>query len=214
MKKTLILIFIISSSYAQNQVFEIKLKTGRYKNLSLIVNGDSVSGLFQYYKGWNEKIKDFESKNNFYFYGKKTNENIYNINITNPAEMENFGDKSKGYLIKRNDTLLYYQGGLDGMYQPVFFTNDNGRIHGYEATITEQKKWIEIRFIKGSKIYLFDSPNGNRKKSYLVKYDVCWVLEKKEGWCKVEYYKFDSNILIAIGWVKESLLYERNPNIW
>ena len=106
MKKTLILIFIISSSYAQNQVFEIKLKTGRYKNLSLIVNGDSVSGLFQYYKGWNEKIKDFESKNNFYFYGKKTNENIYNINITNPAEMENFGDKSKGYLIKRNDTLL------------------------------------------------------------------------------------------------------------
>ncbi|MDP1815326.1 MAG: hypothetical protein Q8K92_12830 [Leadbetterella sp.] len=214
MKKTLILIFIISTSCAQNQVNEITLKTGRYKNLSLIINGDSVSGLFQYYKDWNEKMKDFESKNNFYFYGKKTNENIYYINITNPAEMENFGDKSLGYLIKRKDTLIFYQGSLDGMYQPVIFTNDNGRIQGYEAKITEEKKWIEIRFIKGPKIYLYDSPNGIRKKSYLLKYDVCWVLEKKDGWCKVEYYKFDSNILSANGWIKESLLYERNPNVW
>lgn len=216
MKIILLFFFIVNlTSCAQNRRQESEIVTGRYNNISVIVNGDSIQGVYQYYKDWNQELKDFESKNNFYFFGTKKTNNKFDLTIVNPGESENFGDASEGELYFRNDTLIYFQNALEGMYQPAFFVKNNtSEFTGYRTTLTDKKTWKELRFIKSSRANLFELPKKNKKSTFLTKYDVAWVVTKKEGWCFIEFYKFDSNILLAKGWVKETDMYSSNPDNW
>lgn len=116
-------LFILQVGFSQKNIVKSKnLETGKYGLISLIVKKNSIFGVFQYYDHYKKELQDYESKNDYYFYGvcKVSNDTIKLI-LTNPCEKQVFGDEGKAYLFFRNDILSYFQTGLEGMFQPVFF---------------------------------------------------------------------------------------------
>ena len=212
MYKIIIIFSIIwpSNLIAQNN----KINTGNYGLISLISKNDSIFGVFKYYTNWKSNLKEFESKNNFYFYGSaKTNTSI--LKVTNPLEKENFGDESSGIISIRKDSIFYTQKPLEGMFQPDFFPNNlNKNKKGYSGKFMQKKEWKGIRFVKNPKSFFYDSLGKKAQKSYLVSGDVVYVLFTRNDLHYVEYYKNDSNIIVAKGWIKEIDLYNSNPENW
>lgn len=209
--------FILQVGLAQKNLAKNKnLETGRYGIISLIVKKDSIVGVFQYYDRYKKDLQDYESKNDYYFYGiRKTSNDTIELTLTNPYEKQVFGDEGKASILFRNDTLSYFQTGLEGMFQPAFFPDKiNQKAKGYRSKLTEKKDWKEIRFVKSKATFFYNLPDTQKKKTYLIKYDLVWVTEKRDEWCFVEYYKFDSNKPVIKGWIKEIDLYSSDSSKW
>jgi len=210
-------LFILQVGFAQKNVITNKnLETGKYGIISLIVKKDSIFGVFQYYDHYKKELQDYESKNDYYFYGvRKVSNDTIELILSNPYEKQVFGDEGKAYLFFRNDTLSYFQTGLEGMFQPVFFADKiNKKAKGYRSKLTEKKDWKEIRFVKSKTAFFYNLPNTQKKRAYLIQYDLVWVTEKRGEWCFIEYYKFDSNKPVIKGWIRELDLYSSDSRKW
>jgi hypothetical protein len=211
----ILLIFLLVSPLnliAQNKFNYFK--TGNYGLVSIVVKNDSIFGAFRYYINWRDDLKEFESKNNFFFYGS-VNNNVANLKVTNPIEKENFGDISSGKISIYKDSVFYSQNSLEGMFQPDFFPdNFNKKKKGYRGKLIQKKEWINIRFVKKTRAFFFDSLGQKPRKAYLLKGDLVFVLKTVNKVHLVEFYKNDSNILVTKGWIKEEDLYNENPESW
>lgn len=166
------------------------LVTGRYGLTSLVVKKDSIFGVFRYYDKYNKEFKDYESKNDYYFYGKYGGlKDTIKLVLTNPYEKQVFGDTGSAFIVFKNDTMNYIQTGLEGMFQPVYFPDKiNEKAKGYRSALTAKKNWLEIRFVKSKKVFLYNQLGNQKRKAYLVGNDLVYVIERKGKWCLIEFY--------------------------
>ena len=88
-------LFILKVAFSQKNIAKSKnLETGKYGIISLIVKKDSIVGVFQYYDHYKIELQDYESKNDYYFYGiRKISNDTIKLTLTNPYEKQVFGDE-------------------------------------------------------------------------------------------------------------------------
>jgi hypothetical protein len=69
---------------------------------------------------------------------------------------------------------------------------------GMTFSLTEAKKWLQIRIVTAEKAFFYTAPIlSSKRKAYLIKGNEVIVLEKKEEWLKVTYGK-------TTGWLQEN----------
>jgi hypothetical protein len=192
----------VSSIESNIQQKIAKLTSGKYGDVSIAVNGDTVTGVYEYYDKWNQSAKQFTDINVFYFYGRLSN-GQFPIKVSWPGEDVMSGTITHGVGIKLN--LEDQPNG----YAAVDFVSV-----GYQATNTAIKNWIGIGLIKSEKSYLYKLPTIEKTRIYMVKEDVVKIVEKAQGWSRVEYNPPSNPGKVFTGWIIDSDLYNQDPGKW
>jgi hypothetical protein len=108
---------------------------------------------------------------------------------------------SKGSLIKTKDGIKIK---ADEFLMPC--ERDVNLINGWGFPFNENSKWENLPFdiVKSKTAFLFIEPNQiTKKKAYLLKNDIVYVLEEKDSWVKVKYSKNFKKFY----WIKKEDLY-------
>lgn len=75
----------------------------------------------------------------------------------------------------------------------------------FQISINEVGEWNKIVAINKSRSFFYSTPADSSKlKSYLVRGDLCFVLEENDLWLRVKYFGKNSETL---GWIKKSDVY-------
>lgn len=182
------------------------LKPGTYGDLSVAVNNNLITGIYEYYDKWDESYKEFSNINVFYFSGELINNKV--IITGGMPGIDNFSG-----ILQVNPDSSIVRIILDN--QPSGYANLDFEENGYSSMLTEEKTWKEIRIVKSERAYFYNSSLlGNKLDTYVIKNDFVKVLEKKSDYCYVEFYHPYDKLKITNGWIKESDLFNYNPKKW
>jgi hypothetical protein len=66
--------------------------------------------------------------------------------------------------------------------------------------LTKKQQAIQVRVIKGQKVYFYTRPRSQKRNAYLIQGNSVLVSEQKEDWLKVTYGK-------TVGWIEEKHFY-------
>ena len=170
--------------------------SGEYSDIHIAIDSNkNISGVYEYYDAWDNKIKEFRDINLFYFVGRLEG---------NQADIITSWPKSdqiiKGKIIfidsiGCNFVKVILANEPEG-YAAVDFTDGS-----YCVKQSLQAPWKEIKLIKSNKAVFYSEPDINKvTKIYVVKNDIVKIIERKNGWLKVE-YKSPVNSKKFIGWI-------------
>jgi hypothetical protein len=152
---------------------------GKYNDVSLAVNIDSVTGVYQYYDKWNQKQKEFTDINVFYFSGNFVCDSVAIIKAGWA------GQSMTGKIVFSADSsiTMFLSDQPDG-YNAVDFASRKGVNMG----LKKKMPWLRIEIID-EKQRLFNAPDSSSiRKGYLVKDDVIKVLStKNKYWKEINY---------------------------
>lgn len=193
---------VVSPIKNNDQRIVPRLTSGKYGNVSIAVSGDTVTGVYEYYDKWNATAKQFTDINVFYFYGH-LGKNQFQVKAGWPGD-----DLITGTITYGTGIKIKLEDQPDG-YAAVDFVGT-----GYQAASTAVKNWIRIGIIKSEKAYLYKSPEGEKTKVYMVKEDVVKIVERAQGWYRVEYNPPANSGKIFTGWIKNDDLYDLDPVKW
>jgi hypothetical protein len=179
-----------------------KLESGKYGDVSIAVSGDTVTGVYEYYDKWNESAKQFTDVNVFYFFGRLSNGKIA-IKSGWPGEELISG-------------LITYDGGIRLALkdQPNGYAAVDFEGEGYKFEKTANRKWQRIGIIRADKAYLHQAPSLEKTRIFVVANDVVKIIEKVQGWSRVEYSPLTNSSKIFTGWIQDSDLYSIDPDKW
>jgi len=178
---------------------EIALQPGSYGNglLSIAVNDDVVTGFYENYTGWDEKLQVPRFSCLVFFVGR-----------IEGSEIEIASSHIKGTIeVLEEDKIkinLEEEPGGCWNVEPGF--DEEGVIF----ELTEGKEWKSMRIVSNEKAYFYNNPDEKEQgKSYIVKGDVLRVFEPEGDWVRGEYHGSQG---VTTGWIKESDLYEINED--
>ena len=174
------------------------LVSGKYGNISIAIDGKSVTGAYEYYDRWDKKYKAFTDINVFYFSGEFINDSTVTIS-TAPSFTEH---ALKGIIIFGSNKLMIKLDEQPPEYSDVNFTQDSG----VEMTLKQAEPWIQVRFVKAKKARLYNEPDeATIKKGYFVEEDIVKVLQRAPNdFVKIEYSNPATPGKDQIYWIKEA----------
>ncbi len=175
----------------------IALQAGSYDDglLSIAVNDDVVTGFYENYTGWDEKLQAPRFSCLFFFVGRIEGSEIEIASSHTKGTIEVLGeDKIKINLEEAPGGCWNVEPGFDE--------------EGVIFELTEGKEWKSIRIVSNENAYFYNSPDEKEQgKSYIVKGDVLRIFELEGDWVRGEYHGSQG---VTTGWIKESDLYEIN----
>lgn len=165
--------------------------------MSIAVNDDVVTGFYENYTGWDEKLQAPRFSCLFFFVGR-----------IESSEIEIASSHTKGTIeVLEEDKIkinLEEEPGGCWNVEPGF--DEEGVIF----ELTEGKEWKSIRIVSNEKAYFYNNPDEKEQgKSYIVKGDVLRIFELEGDWVRGEYHGSQG---VTTGWIKESDLYEINED--
>ena len=161
--------------------------------LSIAVNDDVVTGFYENYTGWDEKLQAPRFSCLVFFVGR-----------IESSEIEIASSHTKGTIevLKEDRIKINIEEEPGGCWNVEPGFDEEGVVF----ELTEGKEWKSIRIVSNEKAYFYNNPDEKEQgKSYIVKGDVLRVFELEEDWVRGEYYGSQG---ITTGWIKESDLYE------
>jgi hypothetical protein len=174
---------------------EIALQPGSYDDglLSIAVNDDVVTGFYENYTGWDEKLQAPRFSCLFFFVGRIENSRVEIAISDTRGTIELLGDD------KIKISLEEEPGGCWNV-EPGFDEE------GVVFELTERREWRFIRMVSSERAYFYHHPDEKeRGKSYVIEGDVLRVLEVAGDWVRGEYHGSQG---ITTGWIKESDLHD------
>lgn len=177
-----------------------KLAPGFYSDLSIAVKDSLITGVYEYYDGWDARYKSFVQSSQCYFVGVlKAGSNTVLVKAGWP-----FNESTHGVIKLSNSTSLC----LSLNDQPVGYGAVDFVDTGYCSQLNSAKEWVQIRIVKSKKAALYSTPDSSsRKKGYLVNEDIVRVSSINGNWLNIEYYDLTNRNNVKSYWVREEDLY-------
>jgi hypothetical protein len=153
---------------------------GMYNEISLAIDNHTITGTYQYYDKWNEKLKEFIDINVFYFQGSFVSDSMAIITAGWPGVQ-----KLTGKLIfSKDSSVTIFLSEQPYGYNDVDFSSKRGVTKGIRKTMP----WHKIVLLS-DKTRFFNAPDSSSiRKGYLVKGDIVKVLQTiNANWEEIDY---------------------------
>jgi hypothetical protein len=176
---------------------EIALQPGSYNDglLSIAVNDDVVTGFYENYTGWDEKLQAPRFGCLFFFAGRIRNSKV---------EIASSHTKGTIELLENDKVKINLEEEPNGCWNVEPRFDEEGVIF----ELTERQEWKFIRIVSSERAYFYNSPDETeREKSYVIKGEVLRIFDLEGDWVRAEYRGSQG---ITTGWIKESDLCEIN----
>jgi len=178
--------------------------------VSLAEKGDTITGVYEYYGGWEPRTKSFLQACVFYFYGVREKSKSSTISLKAKELGNNTIIKGELTIPNQRKKIQIKLDEQPNGYAAVGFDDDTG----FVGDIFTVKTWSQVGVIKATKALLYDEPEVSKKrKAYLVREDVVKIIHYKNEWIQVEYLSPVTNKLL-VAWLKRESLFEVNPEKW
>jgi hypothetical protein len=175
----------------------IVLQPGSYDDglLSIAVNDGVVTGFYENYTGWDEKLQAPRFSCLFFFVGRIENSRV---------EIATSDTRGTVELLGNNQVKISLEEEPGGCWNVEPRFDEEGVVF----ELTEREEWKFIRMVASERAYFHDHPDETgRGKSYIIEGDVLRVFEVEGDWVRGEYHGSQG---ITTGWIKESDLHEVN----
>ena len=174
---------------------EIALQPGSYDDglLSIAVDDDVVTGFYENYTGWDEKLQVPRFSCLVFFVGRIEGSKVEIVTSSTTGTIE---------LLEGDEIKI----GLEEEPGGCWNVEPDFDEEGVTFELTEKREWKFIRIVSSERAYFYNSPDEREQgKSYIIEGDILRVFEVEGDWVKGEYYGSQG---ITTGWIRESDLYE------
>ena len=190
-------------SGSQKDLMKLAQKSGVYGDVSIALDFDTISGVYEYYDKWDEASKQFMDVNVFYFFGIINNDSAL-IKAAWPGN-----DLITGvYTFEDSIKILLKD-------QPYGYAAFDFTRKGYSSKLTRKTDWKQVRIVNASKSYLHKMPDATQKTEvYVVSEDIVKIIEKKSDWVLIEFNPITTPSKKYVGWISNKDLYPLDPATW
>ena len=162
---------------------------GKYGNVSIALENDTVTGAYEYYDKWNSADEYFENVNVFRFKG------VLSGDSSVIAWDEGDGEVRSGKLIWDMDTIVLMLDSQPYGYAAVDFVRE-----GYRASLDCKKKWSVVEFISEGTVSIYKTAALEEVKYLTQSFPVIKYLLADSGVAYVEYADVVNSITVE-GWL-------------
>lgn len=208
----ILLLFIVLPNRVLAQGDPFKL-SGEYSSnfgqFTIVVTNNKITGLYEYYEQYDEKVKGYLRENIFFLKGTSVNGKDFSIISTDPGFP---GDIQKGRLSFLNGKLKIVLTGTPPM--DAGFDIDHESDKSYFPFV-KPNKYLLLTFIKSKRAYLYNlnGDNFTIRKGYLVSNEFVKVVEKKDNFSKVLYQPVTDGKIYTY-WVSNQDLLDPTADNW
>ncbi len=208
------LVFLtLSAPYcAKAQIDPLKL-SGEYVTsfgkFTIVVNNNHVTGWYEYYEQYDEKVKGYLRENVFFIKGTSINGKDFDIISTLPDFP---GDIPKGKLSffdKKLKIVLTDTPPLDCGFD-ISHESDKSYF-----PLVMSNTYLLLTFIKADKAHVYQLNSGGftMRKAYLVKNEFVKVVAKKDGFSKILYQPIPEKKSL-IYWIRDEDMLDPTADSW